>query len=157
MITMEAAPLLREDYNQETLIYPIKKPEIVSGETYYFNSECGLEYQVTFGKKKKNYFGNIVNFSVISDDFEDEYSVTNKGDVWKIINTMIEIIRIFHEHHPYSRSYEFSGEFKEGEDHELPSVRTRLYLRAIHKKVDLRYWNIIEEKNKIILKRKYDK
>ena len=154
---MEGVPLLRENYVPETPTYQIKRPDIISGQTYYFNSDCGLEYQVTFGKKRKNYFANIVNFSVISDDFEDEYSVTNKGDVWKIINTMIEIIRIYHKYHPYSNTYEFSGEFKEGENHELPSVRTRLYLRTILKKVDLRYWTIIEEKNKIILKRKYDR
>ncbi|MFW5819878.1 MAG: hypothetical protein ACOCWA_01205 [Bacteroidota bacterium] len=154
---MDEAPLLKKEYLPATMIYPIRKPEILSGQTYYFHSDCGLEYQVTFGKKRNNYFGNIVNFSVISDDFEDEYSVTNKGDVWKIINTMIEIIRIYHELHPYSSSYEFSGEFKEGENHELPSVRTRLYLRAIHKNVDLRFWKIKEEKNKIILKRKNDR
>jgi len=151
---MEGAPLLKENYVPETLTFPVKKPYIASGEVYYFKSGSGLKYQVTFGRKKNNYLANIVNFSVLSDDFEDEYSVTNKGEVWKIINTMIEIIAAFHENHPYSSSYEFSGEFKENESKEGISIRTRLYFRSIEKIIDLRYWDIVKEKNKIILRRR---
>ncbi len=154
MITMDGTPLIRENYIPDTHVFQVESPEIASGAVYYFKSESGLCYQVTFGKKKSNYMGNIINFSVLSDDYEDEYSVTNKGEVWKIINTMIEVVRIFHENHPYSNTYEFSGEFKEGEDNSLPSIRTRLFLRATRKIVNMKYWNIITEKNKVILTRK---
>ena len=151
---MEGAPLLKSNYNPETEVFSIKRPEIKSGPTYYFESDSGLSYQVTFGKRKKNYLGNIINFSVISEDYEDEYSVTNRGEVWKIINTMTEVIRIYHEQHPYSNTYEFTGEIKEGEMDSDPSIRTRLYLRAIEKNVDLRYWDVIKTDNKVILTRR---
>jgi hypothetical protein len=151
---MDTAPLFIQDYKPVTKIFPIRKPEIASGETYYFNTDSGLEYQVTFGKKKDNYLGNIINFSVLSEDFEDEYSETNKGEAFRIISTMIEIIRIYHENHPYSHSYEFSGEFKEGNEKMPVSIRTRLYLRTAGKVIDFKLWEIFQEGNKVTLKRR---
>jgi len=151
---MESVPLIRNDYNTTKKNYPIKKPDIPSGSTYYFVTDSGLTYQVTFGKKKNNYLGNIVNFSVISDEFEDEYSETNKGEVYSIISTMIEIIKIYHDHHPYSNSYEFSGEFKDSRDDKETSIRSRLYFREANRIIDLRYWNIELQGNKVLLTRK---
>jgi hypothetical protein len=151
---MDGAPLFVQDYKPATKIFPIRKPEIASGETYYFNTDSGLEYQVTFGKKKNNYLGNIINFSVLSEDFEDEYSETNKWEAFRIITTMIEIIKIYHQNHPYSNSYEFSGEFKEGNEKYPVSIRTRLYLRTARRVIDFNYWEIIQEGNKVTLMRK---
>lgn len=151
---MESRPLFIDNYINNTSFYQIKRPDIVSGSTYYFTTDSGLCYQVTFGKKKDNYLHNILNFSVISDDYEDEYSETNRGEVYKIISTMIEIIRIFHEVHPHSHSYEFSGEYKEGEDKDLPSIRTRLYIREAHRAINFRYWELILAHNKVVLQRK---
>ena len=151
---MKGAPLLKSDYVSKTTVYDVKSPEIVSGATYYFETDSKLIYQVTFGKKKDNYLGNIVNFSVISEDFEDEYSETNRGEVYRIIATMIHILGLYHEAHPYSNSYEFSGEYKDDEDNALESIRTRLYLRAILQVVNLEYWNLNQKGNKVVLSRK---
>ena len=151
---MEGIPLLKSDYKPVTEIYEIDKPAIVSGGTYHFETSSKLTYEVTFGKKKNNYLGNILNFSVISDEYEDEYSETNKGEVFKIISTMIEIVRAYHEAHPYSNSYEFSGEYKDNEDPNLASIRTRLYVRAAKKVLDFENWEIISETNKIVVQRK---
>jgi hypothetical protein len=71
---MEKAPLVISSYHPSTLTFPIKCPDIRSGTNYYFTSGSGLVYEVSFGKKKNNYLGNIINFSVLSDEFEDEYS-----------------------------------------------------------------------------------
>jgi len=150
---MNTVPLIKSDFKQVTKIFPIQKPNISSGGTYYFTTDSGLEYQVTFGKKKNNYLGNIVNFSVISDEYEDEYSETNKGEVFRIISTMIEVIRIYHENHPYSNSYEFSGEFKEDEKNKTTSIRTRLYERTALKVIDFDHWKMTEDGNKVILTR----
>ena len=150
---MEGAPLINPDNKHYCAIYNIKPPDIISGSTYYFETDSKLRYQVTFGKKKNNYLGNIINFSVLSDEFEDEYSETNKGEVYRIIATMIEIVKIYHENHPYSNSYEFSGEFKEGERGET-SIRTKLYQREALRIVDLKYWNIDLQGNKVVLMRK---
>ncbi len=91
---MNPDPLLRGDYEPIFEPYPIKVPEIQSGDTYYFTTKSGLQYEVRFGKKRDNYLGNIINFSVLSEDFEDEYTETNRGENFRIISTMIEIIRI---------------------------------------------------------------
>ncbi len=151
---MDGVPLLKADYKAEVEMYQIEKPAIISGGTYHFETQSKLSYEVTFGKKKNNYLGNILNFSVISDEYEDEYSETNKGEVYKIISTMIEIVRIYHEAHPYSNSYEFSGEYKDNENPEKASIRTRLYVRAAERVLDFRYWEIISETNKVIVQRK---
>ena len=151
---MEGVPIIRSDFNPSGTIYNIKRPEIESGSTYYFQTASGLTYQVTFGKKKNNYLGNILNFSVLSEEYEDEYSETNRGEVYSIIRTMIEIIRIYHENHPYSNSYEFSGEFKDDRDADKTSIRSKLYFREAKRVIDQNYWNLSLEENKVILTRK---
>ncbi len=151
---MEGISLIRSDYKHPCKTFPIRRPDIISGSTYYFETESGLSYQVTFGKKKNNYLGNILNFSVISEEFEDEYSETNKGEVFRIISTMIEIVKIYHENHPYSNSYEFSGEYKDKRDNKETSIRSRLYYREAKNIIDLRSWNIELQGNKVLITRK---
>jgi hypothetical protein len=67
---------------------------------------------------------------------------------------MIEIFRIYHEIHPYSNSYEFSGEFKEKRDNLEDSIWTRLYYRTARNVIDLNYWNISLERNRVVLAKK---
>ncbi len=151
---MIGRPILKTDYKATCQVYFIRLPQIVSGGTYYFETDSGLMYQVTFGKKKDNYLGNIVNFSVISEEYEDEYSETNRGEVYKIVCTMIEVVRIYHANHPYSNSYEFSGEFKDQRDQKAVSIRTRLYYRAAMRVLDLSNWDVLLSGNKVIISRK---
>ncbi|MEX0982703.1 MAG: hypothetical protein WD577_10700 [Bacteroidales bacterium] len=125
----EYPPLIREGYQPSVPPYPIKCPDIPSGSAYFFNSGSGLRYEVLFAKKRDNYLENIINFSVLNDEFEDEYSETNRGEVYRVIATVIEIIRIYHHYHAYSSSYEFSGEFKDQNDGGEASKRTMLYYR----------------------------
>ena len=72
-------PLFRDDAKQSIPPYSIQCPAIKSGAEYFFETKSGLRYQVLFAKKKNSYLENIVNFSVLSDEFEDEYSETNRG------------------------------------------------------------------------------
>jgi hypothetical protein len=152
---MDGIPIIKPDYKPPCNVSPIKKPNIESGDTYYFQTDSGLSYQVTFGKKKNNYLSNIVNFSVLSDEYEDEYSETNRGEVYRIISTMIEVFQIYHENHRYSNSYEFSGEFKDIRDEKEISIRTRLYYRVALRVIDLDYWNIDLFGNKVVITRKH--
>lgn len=122
-------PLFRDDVKPTIPHYSIQCPAIKSGAEYFFETESGLHYQVLFAKKKNSYLENIVNFSVLSDEYEDEYSETNRGEIYRIITTVVEIIRIYHSHHAYSTSYEFSGEFKKGNENRETSIRTLLYYR----------------------------
>ena len=146
-------PLFRDDFKSEIQYYPIQAPQIKSGADYYFDTESGLRYQVLFAKKKQSYLQNIVNFSVLSDEFEDEYSETNRGEIYKVIATVVEIIRLYHNNHAYSTSYEFSGEFKKGNEARGASIRTLLYYRKA-KEIMNPCWEIEVAGNKVNVHRK---
>ncbi len=145
--------LLKMDYTPQVPVYNIESPEIPSGSTYFFNTDSGLRYEVRFAKKRDNYLGNILNFSVLNEEFEDEYSETNRGEVYRIITTVTEIIRIYHYYHSYSTSYEFSGEFKDRNDDGRSSKRTMLYYRKAQKLVDPA-WEVDLNGNKVVVHRK---
>lgn len=146
-------PLFKENYVAEVDHYPVEIPKIISGEAYYFNTESGLKYQVIFARKRDNYLENIVNFSVLNEEFEDEYSETNRGEIYQIIATVVEIVRTYHENHSYSVSYEFSGEFKEKNKGRETSIRTLLYFRKA-KQILHPIWKISKEGNKVNISRK---
>lgn len=147
---IENIALIKSDYKPSVPMYAIDRPEIPSGSTYYFNTDSGLRYEVLFAKKKDNYLGNIINFSVLDDDFEDEYSETNRGEVYRVIATVVEIIRIYHQFHAYSLSYEFSGEFKKQNDNGEASKRTLLYYKKA-KDILNPLWNIDICGNKVVV------
>ena len=149
---MSGNSLLIDDYEPSSQPYQIEVPEIQSGDTYYFVTDSGLKYQVRFGKKRDNYLGNIINFSVLSDDFEDEYSETNRGEVYRIVATIIEIIRIYHLNHFHSDTYEFTGEFKDERDNQAASIRSRLYYRYAQRILHPD-WEASLEGNKVIVKK----
>jgi hypothetical protein len=146
-------PLFREDYYSWIDPYPIQVPEIRSGSDYYFETASGLRYQVLFAKKKNSYLENIVNFSVLNEEFEDEYSETNRGEIYRVIATVVEIIRMYHENHAYSTSYEFSGEFKKGNEDRETSIRTLLYYRKAREIMNP-CWDIILTGNRVVVHRK---
>jgi hypothetical protein len=149
---MAESYLISPDYKPLAKIYQIEAPEIQTGDTYYFTTDSGLKYQVRFGKKRDNYLGNIVNFSVLSEEFEDEYSETNRGEVFRIIATVIEIVRFYHSFHLHSDTYEFTGEFKDSKDKQEASIRTRLYYRYA-KMILSPEWEPHLEGNKVIVKK----
>lgn len=145
-------PLFREDYIAEVDHYQVEVPNIISESDYYFNTKSGLRYQVLFARKKESYLENIVNFSVLNEEFEDEYSETNRGEIYQVISTVAEIIRIYHENHLSSISYEFSGEFKDGNEGRKTSIRTLLYFRKA-KLIIHPAWKIVKKGNKVIISR----
>lgn len=145
--------LFREDLKQTVPSYDVELPDIPSGSTYYFTTGSGLRYEVLFAKKRDNYLENIINFSVLNEEFEDEYSETNRGEVYRVIATVAEIIRIYHENHAYSHSYEFSGEFKDDNKDRESSIRTLLYYRMA-KKMMHDIWDIELSGNKVVVFRK---
>ncbi|MFH0757777.1 MAG: hypothetical protein V2B15_10860 [Bacteroidota bacterium] len=148
----QSIPIFRDDFTPEVDHYPVVLPTIRSGEAYYFDTESGLRYQVLFARKKASYLEHIVNFSVLNEEFDDEYSETNRGEVYRVIATVVEIIRLYHENHPYSVSYEFSGEFKKGNEQRETSIRTLLYYRKAR---DIMHpsWTIEKKGNKVTVYR----
>ncbi len=153
MENQEFIHLIREDYISPVPVYPIEKPGIPSGSTYFFTTSSGLRYEVLFAKKRDNYLGNIINFSVLSDEYDDEYTETNRGEVYRVIATVTEIIRLYHQSHGYSTSYEFSGEFKDSMEKRQTSIRSLLYYRkAVQILAPL--WNIELSGNRVVVFRK---
>lgn len=144
--------LLREDYQPSSEPYEVEIPEILSGDTYYFTTESGLMYQVRFGKKRNNYLGNILNFSVLSEEFEDEYSETNRGEIYRIIATVMEIANMYHNNHVHSETYEFTGEFKDEHESQTASIRSRLYYRYAQRVLNSN-WEAILEGNKVTIQK----
>jgi hypothetical protein len=146
---MASCELIREDYFPAPKPYSFICPEIPSGNIYFFLTNSCLEYEVRFGRKKDNYLGNVINFGVLNDEYENEYSLTNKGETYKIISTVIEIVKMFHFHHPTSNSYEFTGDFKPGEK-QVNSIRSRLYYRYACK-IICNGWNVSLNDNKVTI------
>ncbi|MCK5461921.1 MAG: hypothetical protein KAI95_02855, partial [Bacteroidales bacterium] len=88
----------------------------------------------------------------LSEEFEDEYSETNRGEIFRIISTIIEIIRLYHENHVNSDTYEFTGEFKETRDTQTASIRSRLYFRYARRCLN-KGWEPLLEGNKVIIRK----
>ena len=151
-VSHKGSSLFRENARLVIPPYPIQYPAIKSGAEYYFETESGLSYQVLFAKKKNSYQENIVNFSVLSDEFEDEYSETNRGEIYRVIATVVEIIRVYHLQHSYSTSYEFSGEFKKGNENRETSIRTLLYYRKARELMHPD-WEVHVAGNKVVVQR----
>jgi hypothetical protein len=144
--------IIDPDYKPGSTVFSITPPVIETGYVYYFTSGSGLLYEVRFAPKSDNILGMVVNFTVVSDEFEHDYPVTNRGELYSIIATVIEIIQLFHSHHNFTTSYEFSGEFKDNENKEEQnaSIRSRLYLRYAPRVLNS-HWKPFVTGNKVIL------
>lgn len=136
------------------LPYKIITPAIVSGGTYLFNTDTGLEYEVRFARKKDNILHATVAFGVLNDEFGgEEYSVTNRGEVFRVMSTLVEVVKIYLKEHPNLHTVEFTGEPKEDENSEMPTQRLLLYKRYL-KTIFGENWNFILQGNRMLVKRK---
>ena len=146
--------LISPDYHPVCVVFPIISPAIESGYVYHFTTTSNLEYEVRFAPKADDILGMVVNFTVLGDDFEQDYPVTNRGELYNIMATVIEILKIFHYFHNFTISYEFSGEFKDGEVKEAQksSIRSRLYVRQANRVLS-NNWKSTISGNRTILKR----
>jgi hypothetical protein len=142
--------IIKPDYIPSCIVYAITKPKIESGDVYFFKTNSGLLYEVRFARKKENYMAMVVNFSVLSDEFENEYAVTNRGEIFSIVATVVEIVKIFHHFHIFTNSYEFSGEYKDDEKKEGVSIRSRFYIRCADKVLN-KTWKTKVQGNKVVL------
>lgn len=139
------------------MTYQIIAPVIPSGQIYQFNTAFDVDYEVRFGRKKENVLHTVVVFGVLNDEYEgEEYSLTNKGDVFKVMNTISEIIRMYMHEHPSMRTYEFTGILGEDEDENQMSQRTKLYTRYLPKVFPENQWETEISGNKIIANRKLE-
>lgn len=121
-------------------IFTIEYPSIRSAGVYYFDTSSGLRYEVRFGRRQDNILHSTIVFGVINDEFDgEEYVTTNRGEVYKVMNTIVVIIKDFIEYHQKVNIYEFHAIDRENEEEENTknkikgNARLKLYQRYLPK------------------------
>lgn len=115
-------------------ILPIEYPNIPSAGVYYFTTKSGLRYEVRFGRLQDNILHANIVFGVIDDEFEgEEYVTTNRGEVYQVMNTIVEIVKNYMAEHPKVNIYEFNAVGRDGEDENVENARMALYRRFLPK------------------------
>lgn len=135
----------------------IQYPVIPSGQIYKFTSTKDVEYEVRFARKMTNPLHVSVVFGVLNDEYEgDEYALTNKGEVYRVMLTIVKIINNYFKEHPHINVFEFSGEPTAKEDAAFPLKRLNLYKRYLplifddswHKKLNGNYITLTKKQHK---------
>lgn len=134
-------------------MYSIETPPIKSGNTYYFNTDSGMRYEVKFGRKKENALCATLVFGVVNCEDADEYALTNRGEVWQVMNTIVEIGRVFMIEHPAICYYEIYALEREDESESETSSRMNLYFRFIPRLFN-ETWKLFVLNNKAIVLKK---
>ena len=112
--------------------FPIVAPNIPSGSVYYFTTNSGTKYEVRFGRRRDNIFHATIVFGVVNDEYKgEEYVTTNKGELYSVMTTISEIIKVFMSYHPKMLIYEFTAIGKDDEPEGLITIRRRLYERYL--------------------------
>lgn len=112
--------------------YKIIPPPIASAGVYFFTTDSGMIYEVRFGRRQDNILHATIVFGVINEEFDgEEYVVTNKGEVFRVMTTIVKIVKMFMAEHTKIMCYEFTGIPKEGEDETKTSKRNLLYKRYL--------------------------
>lgn len=135
--------------------YKITFPSIPTAGVYYFATEHDVQYEVRFGRKQNDVLSANIVFGVLNEEYDgEEYVVTNKGDVFRVMNTIARIVTEFMLLHPNVRSYEFVGEpsDQEQDDDNHPTKRTKLYRRYINK-VFGDEWKVYQDGSKIVIRK----
>ena len=131
--------------------YPIIPPAIISGSVYLFTTESGLEYEVRFARKKNNLLHCSIAFGVLNEEYEgEEYIVVNKGEVFRVMATIVKVVQRYITEHPNLRSFEYSGEPTDKELDNEPSKRMNLYDRYLPQ-IFSRKWQCKRKGNKMII------
>lgn len=145
----------------ESSIFPIEYPPIKSAGVYYFNTSSGLRYEVRFGRRQDNILHSTIVFGVINDEFDgEEYVTTNRGEVYRVMNTIVMIVKDFMEQHQKVNIYEFHAIDRDDEE-ERPSQqeqknkikgnsRLKLYKRYLPKIFE-KGWNFNFDGNNAIV------
>jgi hypothetical protein len=83
----------------------------------------------------------------INDEFEgEEYVATNKGEVYQVMNTIVEIVKNYMKEHAKVNVYEFNAVGRDNEDDSVENGRMVLYRRFLPKIFE-KGWNFKIEGN----------
>ncbi|OFY90652.1 MAG: hypothetical protein A3K10_09915 [Bacteroidetes bacterium RIFCSPLOWO2_12_FULL_31_6] len=138
-------------YNIEP--YQIILPVIKSGTVYSFTTDSKVIYEVRFGRKQNNILNATIVFGVTNEEYDgEEYSLTNKGEVYKVMTTIVEIVQLYKQEHPNINLFEYTGEQSDKEKSKNRNVRLALYSRYIKRVFDTN-WIVETIDNKVIIKK----
>jgi hypothetical protein len=139
--------------------YKIIPPAIKSGSMYLFTTDSGTEYEVRFGRKQNNILAATIVFGVLNEEFQNEeageYVVVNRGEMYRVMETISAIIRLYIQEHPRMVSYEFAGENRKDEGDGVTTItaRTKLFLRYVGSIFGIR-WRALIKGNAVKMVRK---
>src|SRR5436309_491706 len=112
--------------------YTIILPAISSAGVYLFTTDSGLNYEVRFGRIQNNILHATIVFGVTNEEYDgEEYTVTNKGELYRVMITIVKIVKIFMSEHPKMACYEFTGLARESDDPNKTTARMNLYNRYL--------------------------
>ncbi|MBA3705009.1 MAG: hypothetical protein H0W84_03655 [Bacteroidetes bacterium] len=112
--------------------YKIVVPAITTAGVYYFTTDCGVHYEVRFGRRQDNILHATIVFGVINEEYEgEEYTVTNKGELYRVMTTIVHVVKMFMNEHPKMVTYEFTGLAKDDEPENKLTSRINLYRRYL--------------------------
>jgi len=119
----------------ENSIFSIEYPPIKSAGVYYFNTSSGLRYEVRFGRRQDNILHSTIVFGVINEEFDgEEYVTTNRGEVYRVMNTIVMIVKDFMEQHQKVNIYEFHAIDRDDEDLRAVTQKNKIKgIRIINK------------------------
>ncbi len=133
--------------------YQIIPPAIKSGTVYSFITDSEVNYEVRFGRKQNNILNATIVFGVTNEEYDgEEYSVTNKGETYRVMATIVDIVRKYKEEHPNINLFEYTGEQSEKEKEKNRNVRLALYSRYIRRVFNDK-WVVETNNNKVIIRK----
>ena len=131
--------------------YKIIPPAIPSGGIYLFTTDSGIYYEVRFGRKQDNILMATIVFGVTNDEYAgEEYVETNRGEIYRVMATIVTIVKMFITEHPALISYEFTGLAREEEGEKKDTARIKLYNRYVKQIFDSS-WNIELAGDKLVV------
>lgn len=142
--------------NHTSLIYSFTPPSFPGEFIYSFTNRFGDHYRVIIGRKENDILSITISFGVVNEEYEeDEYTLTNKGDPFRVLNTVCAILQDYLRKYPYTHTIEFSGEARKDEINSPSQItaRTRVYKRFVKKYFTPDEWTIEQKDNKIFIKR----
>ena len=136
-------------------VFKYHPPPIPSAGVYYFTSDAKVDYEVRFGRKQGNILAVNIVFGVLNDEFDgEEYSLTNRGEFYSIMETLGAIIPDFIEKNPNVNTFEFSGEPRDDRESERTATkRTLIYLKYAKRIFPPSHWKHTLSGNKVVIER----
>ena len=133
--------------------YPILYPDFGENGLYNFTTQNGIQYEVMFGRRESNPLHVTVVFGVINEEFEgEEYSETKQHDQYKVIATVIKIVKHYIATKNHLKLVEFAGVSRDNESEKTSNIRMRFFSRYLHDIFD-ESWLLEIKENKMIARK----